>query len=274
MGQNGVNRPQVTKFQDFIRYDFIVQKHPHLLQGPQRLRNMRIEGRTGMFFVEEAISDFITQFEDNLPLSEFGGSEHVRATWVSAFLVKQAGAVRLGPVTGRDDSEQQEGGRKTKKRNTPGDSKDTKVAKRARATRPEVVDLADDNFMVRVRGSALGGRIDHHFSGLERFADLIKWINSKGNPTGLFFRLEAVYRCTLSAAEAAVSGVDEGEDFRNGIWDQDSWNSELRNFRSVCPSARTLLIEASLEDVGEGDEPGEMVLRWDTGKAVDYERVF
>jgi hypothetical protein len=34
------------------------------------------------------------------------------------------------------------------------------------------------------------------------------------------------------------------------------------------------LIEASLEDVGEGDEPGEMVLRWDTGKAVDYDRVF
>ena len=262
----------VTKFQDFVRYNFLVAKHPHVLHGPQRLRNMRIDGRTGMIFMEQAVSDFISDFERNLPLSEFGESEFIRATWVSAFLVKQAAGVRQAAITGGHGSGDERGGRKSKKRTTPGDTNTTtKEAKRPRTV--SVAELADTNFMVRVRGSALQGRIDRQYSGVELFEDLVRWINSSGNLTGRFFRLHAVYRCTLSSAEATLSGVDEGEEFRNPVHDQDSWNSELQNFRSVCPSGRTLLLEADLEEVGEGDDAGKMVLRSDTGKASAHETV-
>ena len=66
-----VSKCDVTKFENHVRFDFIVKKHPIIVQGQNCLKRFRIDGRCGPEFFEAAVSDFIRTYERWLPWQNF-----------------------------------------------------------------------------------------------------------------------------------------------------------------------------------------------------------
>ena len=239
MGQanskGAVSKKDVMTFENHIRFDFIISKHPIIVQGPNRLRYIRIDGRCGPEFMEVAVSDFIRTYEQWLPLDEFNNCECTRHMWISAFLIRQAAVIRSMAAGTR-----REGGGGAKRQR--GDKDSDGSVKRAK-----------QDFTVRVRGS-VAVQAFRLYTGLRDFGDLVKWVDSKAKPKGRRIALLARYKCTLEGEQAEDIGVEAGQMFEGELFDQDSWDSQVENFRLVAPTAMVLLIEVCL--VREGEAAG------------------
>jgi hypothetical protein len=248
-GKGEVLRRDVVKFENHIRFDFIINKHPMIVQGPNRLKYIRKDDRCGPEFLEIAVSDFIRTYEPWLSLDEFNNCECTRYMWISAFLVRQAGAIRSAAAGTR-----REGGGEGKRQR--GDKDTDGPVKRAK-----------QGFTVRVRGS-VAVHAFRCFSGLENFGDLVEWVDRKAKPTGRRIRLHVRYKCTLQGEQAVDVGVEAGQVFEGELFDQDSWDSQVGNFCLVAPTATVLLIDVCL--VGEGEEEGaeESIVDLNTTEAV------
>ena len=219
-------------FENHIRFDFIISKHPIIVQGPNRLRYIRIDGRCGPEFMEVAVSDFIRTYEQWLPLDEFNNCECTRHMWISAFLIRQAAVIRSMAAGTR-----REGGGGAKRQR--GDKDSDGSVKRAKR-----------DFTVRVRGS-VAVQAFRLYTGLRDFGDLVKWVDSKAKPKGRRIALLARYKCTLEGEQAEDIGVEAGQMFDGELFDQDSWDSQVENVRLVSPTAMVLIIEVCLGREGE-----------------------
>ena len=241
-----VLKKDVTKFENHVRFDFIVKKHPIIVQGPNRLKRVRIDGRCGPELFEAAVSDFIQTYEGWLPLQNFDNCECTRHLWISSFLIRQASAIRCVAA-----GMQREG------------SGGVKAHREERASEGSVKRPKRD-CTVRIRGS-VAFQAFRLYSGLRKFGDLIKWIASRAKPTGRRITLHAQYKCTLEGVQADEIGVTAGQEFDGEIFDQDTWDSEVENFFLVAPKAEVLFIEVRLvkEPMGEAGGVLESVVDLD-----------
>jgi hypothetical protein len=245
-------RSDISKFENHVRHEWLIPRHPQCVMGPLRLRTRRIEGRTGFELWEAAISDFIQCYEEFLPLDRFDDSESIRHDWIHHFIRNLCNRLRE-TATGTVKGDKKKGKGGGGKRKAEGSS-DERPPKRPNI---EVADIQNKSFVVRVRGDATSGSLFRSFQGLEEYSQLLKWI-AKAKPKGPF-TLQTVYRCQLSEEAAQDAGVTVGEEFRGGVWNQETWNGEVQNFRAVAPEAATLLLEANLWN-GDGEDPPENVL--------------
>lgn len=234
-------RAEASKFEGHVRHEWLLPRHPQCIMGPIRLRMRRIGGRTGYELWEAAISDFISCYEEFLPLEQFDDNESIRHDWIHHFIRNLCNRLRE-TATGTEKAQ-----KKKKKRKASGSSEEP-PPKRPHI---QVADIPNKSFVVRVRGDAVPGSPFHAFQGLEEFSELLKWI-AKAKPKGPF-TLETNYRCQLSEEAAQDAGVTAGEEFVGEVWNQDTWNAEVQNFRAVAPEAGTLLLQANLW-TGEDDE--------------------
>ena len=167
-----VLKKDVTKFENLVRFDFIVKEHPIVVQNPNRLKPIRIDGRCGPELFEAVVSDFIRTYEGWLPLQNFDNCECTRHMWISSFLIQQATAICfLAAGTQREGS----GG--------------VKQHREERASEGYVKRPKRD-CTLRICGSVASQAI-HLYSGLRKFGDLIKWIASRAKPTGRRLTLHA-----------------------------------------------------------------------------------
>ena len=246
-----VSKRDVIKFENHIRHDFIISKHPVIIQGPNRLKYLRVDGRCGPEFLEVAVSDFIQTYEQWLPLNEFDNCECTRYLWISAFLIKQASAIRSAAA-----GTLKEGAGKGKRKREGKDSDGS--VKRAKRF-----------FTVRVLGSVAVNAY-RCCSGLQNFGALVKWVDSQAKPTGRRIRLHVRYKCTLEGEQAEEIGVVPGQVFEGELFDQDSWDSQVENFCQVTPTSNVLLIEVRI--VGEEEEEGaeESVIDLGAAETVSF----
>ena len=236
-----VLKKDVTKFENHVRFVFIVKTHPIIVQGPNRLKHVQIDGRCGPELFEAALSDFIRTYEGWLPLQNFDNCECTRHMWIASFLISQASAIRcVAAGMQREGS----GGvmRQREERASEGSVK-----------RPN----QDCQCTVRIQGS-VASQVFRVYSGLRKFGDLIKWIASRAKPTGRRITLYAQYRCTLEGVQAEDIGVMAGEEFDGEIFDQDTWDSKVENFFLVAPKAAVLFIEVHLVKEAEGEVGGAL----------------
>jgi hypothetical protein len=220
--------------------------------GPLRLRTRRIEGCTGFELWEAALSDFIQCYEEFLPLDQFDDSESIRHNWIHHFIRNICNRVRE-TATGTVQGDKKKGKGGGGKRKAEGSS-DERPPKQPNI---EVADIQNKSFVVQVRRDATSGTLFRSFQELEEYSHLLKSI-AKAKPKGQF-SLQTVYRCQLSEEAAQDAGVTVGEVFRGGVWNQETWNGAVQNFRAVAPEAATLLLEATLWN-GDGEDPPENVL--------------
>ena len=250
-----VLKKDVTKFENHVRFDFIVKKHPIIVQGPNCLKRVLIDGRCGPELFEAAVSDFIRIYEGWLPLQNFDNCECTRHMWISSFLIRQASAIRcVAAGTQREKS----GG--------------VKRHREERASEGSVKRSKRD-CTVRIWGS-VAFQAFRLYSSLRMFGDLIKWIASRAKPTGRRMTLHAQYKCTLEGVQAEDVGVTAGQELDREIFDQDTWDSEVENLFLVAPKAMVLFVAVRLVKEGEAGGALESIVDLDVvdlgmaGKAV------
>ena len=192
--KGAVSKKDMMTFESHISFDFIISKHPINVQGPNRLRYIRIDGWCGPEFMEVAVSDFIRTYEQWLLLDEFNNCECTRHMWIYAFLIRQAAVIR-SMVAGT----RREGGSGAKRQR--GDKDSDGSVKRAKR-----------DFTVRVRGS-VAVQAFRLYTGLRDFRDLVKWVDSKAKPKGWRIPLLARYKCTLEGQQAEDIGDEAGQMF-------------------------------------------------------------
>ena len=222
-----VLKKDVTTFKNHVPFDYIVKKHPIIVQGPNRLKSVRIDGRCGPELFEAAVSDFIRTYKGWLPLKNFDNCEYTRHMWISSFLIRQVSAIRyVAAGTQREGS----GGvkRHHEERALEGSVK-----------RPK------RDCTVRIWGS-VASQAFRLYSGLRKFGNLIKWIASRAKPTCCRITLHAQYKCNLEGMQAEDVGVTAGQEFDGEIFEQDTWDSEVENFFLVAPKASIFFIEVRL----------------------------
>ena len=246
-----VLRVEVIKFEKDVRFNFIVRKHPHLIKGPRRLSNMRIDGRCGSEIFGAAVSDFIRTYEQWLPLHEFNNSEYVRYSWIYTFLTKMSSAIRSGAA----GTSKERGVKRVK--NTDGEDKDGSV-KRAK----------NEDIMVRVVGSVANQSVQP-YPNVRKFTNLVNWIDRSAKPTSRQVRLHAQYKCVLDMAQAADLGVAPGQVFEREVYDQDTWDSEVENFLLVARPSMVIVLEVRLATEGDGGEAAKCIVDMDATKELE-----
>ena len=246
-----VLKKNVTKFENHVYFDFIIEKYPIIVQGPNGLKCVRIDGRCGPELFKAVVSDFIWTYEGWLPLQNIDNCKCTRHMWISSILIQQASAIRCMAV-----GTQREGSGRIKRH------------RKERASEGSVKRPKRD-CTVRIWGS-VASQAFRLYSGLRKFGDLIKWIASRAKPTGQRITLHAQYTCTLEGVQAEDVGVMAGQEFDGEIFDQDTWDSEVENFFLVAPKAAVLFIEVRLVKEPEEEAGGalESVVDLD---AVDLE---
>jgi hypothetical protein len=108
----------------------------------------------------------------------------------------------------------------------------------------EVANVQIVSFVVQVYGDATSGSQFRSFQGLEEYSQLLKWI-AKAMPKGPF-TFKTVYHFPLSEEAAQDTGVTVGEEVAGSVWNQDTQNGEVQNFRTVVLEAATPLLEVNL----------------------------
>ena len=63
IGKGEVLKKDVTKFENHVHFDFIIKKDPIIVQGPNHLKRVRIDGRCGPELFVAAVSDYVTPNE-------------------------------------------------------------------------------------------------------------------------------------------------------------------------------------------------------------------
>jgi hypothetical protein len=201
-----------------------------------------------------------------LPLDRFDDSESIRHDWIHHFIRNLCNRLRetaTRTVKG-DKKKGKGGGRKCKAEG----SSDDHPSKRPNV---QVADIQNKSFVVQVRGDATSEFLFRSFHGLEEYFQLLKWMAKaklKGPCT-----LQTVYRCYLSEEAAQDSRVTVGEEFRGGVWNQETWNGKFQNFRTVAPEAATLLLEVNLWNRDGKDPPENVLLVEEPNKSNDGEGV-
>ena len=91
-----VSKRGVTKFENHVCFDLIIKMHSIIIQDPNRLKRVRIDGQCRPEFNEAAVSNFIRTYERWLPLQNFDNCEYTRHIWISSILIRQASAIHCG----------------------------------------------------------------------------------------------------------------------------------------------------------------------------------
>ncbi|KAF8248551.1 hypothetical protein K440DRAFT_642204 [Wilcoxina mikolae CBS 423.85] len=203
-------RSDISKFENHVRHEWLIPRHPQCVMGPLRLRTRLIEGHTGFKPWEAAISDFIQCYEEFLPLSQFDDSESIRHDWIQYFIRNLCNRLReTATVTAKGDNRKGKGGGEKRKEGGSSDER------RPKWPNIEVADIQNKSFVVWVCGDATSGSLFRSFQGLEEYSQLLKWI-AKAKPKGPF-TLQTIYRCQLSEEAAQDVGVTVGEEFRDSV---------------------------------------------------------
>ena len=89
-----VSEWDVTKFENHIHIVLIVKMHPIIVQGPNHLKSVQIEGRCSPEWFEVTVSDFIRTYKEWLPLQNLDNCKCTRHMWIFFILIQQASAIR------------------------------------------------------------------------------------------------------------------------------------------------------------------------------------
>jgi hypothetical protein len=241
-----ISRSQVSAYKQHIMHDWLIPRHPYCLMGKNRLLRRRIEGHTGHELWERAVSDFIACYEDFLPLDRFDSQESIRHDWVHYFLVMVCSHIRE-----KNDVEKAGRSKGKGKRADVPEGAEVQSAKRIGV---EVAPVENKGFVVRVRGDVTNPLVYHAYTGVEIYDHLSVWLEAEARPTGPSYTISASYRCALPQEEADEIGIPVGHVFQGEVYNQETWNNQITNFRLVAPEAKHLMLEVR-EWEGEGESP-------------------
>jgi len=213
----GYTSAEGTQFKRQLLRGWIMEKHPEVAGGPERIAYWHPRGEE---IWQRAISDFIVDYKEQLPINEFQNDNRIRRHWVHLLLVQCGNRLRLDLSANK------------KKLGPMPESKPSQLA-----------DLPFTSFVVLLRHDSLRNPLPSiAYPNVAAWDDLTNWLYKHMTSNDLTYEVRFKVRVSDEEVQESFPGYETGQEAVVPISSQEDYNTALLLWLSLsstsgCPKS-------------------------------------